>query len=548
MPWPLPSWTRAALLGALATPWLPAGTPPGERIYQEGRLPSGQPAPILLAGSPAAPGTTFSCASCHTRSGVPPMDEGNPARPLPVNAARLFQPRYWNFPSLSESERRQLVPPKMQTPPVRPAYTEATLAKAIREGLDPNGRPLNPAMPRYPLSDPDLAALVDYLKGLSAEPSPGITDTTLALATVVAGDVPGPDREAMLRPLEETVRQHNNMPPNPTRGRMGVTPAMQEMGLSFRKWTLTVWTLTGEPATWPAQLAAHYAQEPVFALVGGLAAGSWEPVHRFCEEQRLPCLFPLTDLPAVAGNDHYTVYFSKGLHQEGEAAARFLAGRRPKGVVQLVGPGPEARALAQGFEAGWAAKGKPPVRTLPLAAGAGLPKELQGRSAGQAVLVWAGPEAYPLLAGWARDKARPDSVLLSATLLRERLWDLPGPARSFTYLAYPYRRPGPRTVPGRMGTRPIVVDKPFQANDARIASRTATVSALLSQALVRIERNFYRDHLLDQVDSLGELDITDYETLAFAPGQRYVSQGCYIMQLGAGPAPELVARTAWILP
>lgn len=545
---PLRSWASAALLSALAGPCFPAGPgpDPGERLYREGILPSGRPAPIVLAGTGVAPGTTFSCASCHTRSGVPPMDEGNPVRPLPVNGARLYQPRWWNLPGLTGDERRQLLPPRMQTPPVRPAYTDETLARAIRDGVDPTGRALGPGMPRYPLSDPDMAVLVGYLKRLSAEPSPGVTGTALALATVIAGEVPAADRDAMLRPLEETVRVHNNLVPNATRGRMGSTPAMQEMAIGYRKWTLAVWTLAGAPETWPGQLEEHCRREPVFALVGGLAAGGWEPVHRFCEERQLPCLFPLTDLPAVAPTDFYTLYFSRGLYQEGEAAARFLAAR-PRPVVQLVGPGPEAKALAQGFQTAWAAKGRPPVRTLALDPAAGFPRDAMGK-AGADLVVWAGPEAYPLLAGLARDRRQPEAVLLSSTLLRERIWALPGPARTFTFLTYPYRRPGPRTVPGRMGARPVVVDKPFQANDGRIASRTATLAGLVGQGLARIERNYYRDHLLDQMGSLGEVDITDYETLAFAPGQRYVSEGCYIMQLGDGPDPALVPRSAWIVP
>jgi hypothetical protein len=475
------------------------------------------------------------------------MDEEGPVRPLPVNAARLFRPRWGNFPSLDEGERKRLVPPKMEAPPVRPAYTDATLARAIREGLDPSGRALDPAMPRYPLADADLAALVDYLKVLSAEPSPGITDTTLALATVIAGEVPGPDREAMLRPLEESVRAHNNLVPNSGRGRMGSMPNMMEMALSYRKWTLAVWTLTGAPDTWAGQLEARCRREPVFALVGGLAAGSWEPMHRFCEERQLPCLFPLTNLPAVDPAGQYTLYFSKGLYQEGEAAARHLAGGRARTVVQAVAPGPEARALAEGFAAAWAAKGRPPVRTVALAPGGGLPPDLRGKQ-DLALVLWCGPEAYPLLAGLARDRRRPAIVLMSATLLRERIWELPAAARPVTALTYPYRRPGPRTVPGRMGTRPVVVDKPFLANDDRIASRTGTLLGLVGQGLARIERNYYRDHLLDQMGSLGDVDISDYETLAFAPGRRYVSEGCYIVQLGEGPGPALVARSGWIVP
>lgn len=43
------------------------------------------------------------------------------------------------------------------------AYTAATLARAITEGVGPEGEPLDPAMPRWSMSEADLADLVAYL-------------------------------------------------------------------------------------------------------------------------------------------------------------------------------------------------------------------------------------------------------------------------------------------------------------------------------------------------------------------------------------------------
>ncbi len=43
------------------------------------------------------------------------------------------------------------------------AYTAATLARAITEGVGPEGEPLDPAMPRWSMSEADLADLVAFL-------------------------------------------------------------------------------------------------------------------------------------------------------------------------------------------------------------------------------------------------------------------------------------------------------------------------------------------------------------------------------------------------
>ncbi len=38
-----------------------------------------------------------------------------------------------------------------------------------------------------------------------------------------------------------------------------------------------------------------------------------------------------------------------------------------------------------------------------------------------------------------------------------------------------------------------------------------------------------------------------YERLSFGPGQRYASKGCFVVQLGKGPRPALVKKSAWVI-
>jgi cytochrome c oxidase subunit 2 len=45
------------------------------------------------------------------------------------------------------------------------AYSEAALARAITQGVGPDGELLNPAMPRWSMTQADLADLVAYLMG-----------------------------------------------------------------------------------------------------------------------------------------------------------------------------------------------------------------------------------------------------------------------------------------------------------------------------------------------------------------------------------------------
>ena len=523
----------------------------GEKMYRNGILPSGKPMQAAIPGGLQAPGTTFACISCHARSGLGSTEEKN--RTPAINGKSLFQPLYAYFPNLLPSERATMVPARFQAPPVREAYRDATLVAAIREGIDPAGRHFKPGMPRYRLSDGDLKILIHYLKSLSSQPSPGVTEQTMAFATVITDEVSQEDRDAMLGVLERGIQNHNNLGGN--RGFMGAMLNMQVMRLSFRTWSLTSWIVKGPPDAWQDQLREYYSREPVFALVGGLSYGSWEPVHQFCESKGIPCILPITDLPVVSAADYYTLYFSKGYYQEGEAAARYLNNSansaNPREIVQVVGPGPEARALARGFEETWSEMGKKPVETLALKDETELGGEILAglvqRGKNCDLLLWTGPKSYGALDTLAAAPGRPATVFMSSSLLRGRLWDLPSKAREFTLVTYPWREPGEKKVIPPMGGRPQIVNKEFRKNDLRISSRTNTIVEILTSVVSMMERNFYRDYLLDSIDQKGDQNTTDYEKLTFGPGKRYASEGCYIMQLSEDPQPTIIPRSEWIL-
>jgi hypothetical protein len=328
-----------------------------------------------------------------------------------INGPSLLRTIYPIFPSLSDSEREEL-PARYQAPPLRPAYTDATLSRAIREGIDPNGRSLKPTMPKYALSDGDMATLVDYLKTLSREPSPGVTDTNLALATVITEDVSQSDQDAMFNSLEGMVRTHNAIGNSPGDMRRMVT--MQVMSLSFRSYTLSRWLLKGPPDTWRAQLEMFYQTEPVFALVAGISNSSWKPIHQFCEDHQVPCILPITDLPPIFTADSYTLYFSKGYYQEGEAVARYLAGKsgfnKSEKIVQALATGPEAQALAAGFQSAWVSAGGKAIQSVNIGNGpftADSLSKLFPVAKDSALMLWMGPESYAALRSLATMPNRP---------------------------------------------------------------------------------------------------------------------------------------------
>jgi hypothetical protein len=520
----------------------------GEQMYRKGLLPSGEPLQAIVKGDIAVDGTAFSCESCHLRSGLGSYEGG--IITLPTNGSNLFKPLY-DGPELTPAERAANAR-YIKATPRRPAYTDTSLAVALRGGINPAGQMLNHVMPRYRLQDRDMAILVFYLKSLSSELSPGVTETTLRFATIITEDVSPEDRNAMLEPLENYIIARNNQAEiHATRARYGGSLA-ESMDLSYRRLSLARWELKGPKETWRRQLEEYNRSEPVFALIGGITTGDWKPIHEFSEAHHIPCLFPITDFPVISESDWYTLYLSKGLFQEGEAAARSLARLEQlsqKVVVQIFQNSLAGRTLSAGFQETWHELDQRSPLNVMLKAGETLTadflQQLIAKEHPAVVLLWTGPEALPALEVVAATANRPEAVFISAGQLKENLWDMPENVRDVTYITYPYRLAQDEKK-YKAFIEPLLKNKKIQNPERRITARTYSLVRVLTQALMHMRRNFYRDNFLDVISMLPDLVYPVYERLSFGPGQRYASKGCYIVQLSKGPKPELIKKSDWV--
>jgi len=526
----------------------------GERMYREGVLPSGKVMDAFIRGDVAVDSTAFSCSSCHLRAGLGSV-EGGVVTP-PTTGSKLYQP-YRRPPSLDDIPDRDGRIIYAKTVVERPAYTRETLATALRYGTDPAGQVFNDVMPRYPLSDRDMSILISYLEFLSAEPSPGASSSEFRFATIISDDVSPEERQALLQPLQAIIAQKNQQLAlyNDFK-KFGYVPTA-DMKFSFRQATLDIWELKGPPATWQSQLAAYNSRKPVFAVLGGIANSDWRPVHDFCESVRLPCLFPITSFPAISETGWYTYYFDKGFAQEGEGVARYLhrleslpAGAK---ILQLVQDSATGRALSAGFQSMWAELENPPVTTIRMTAEqlrdpAELTRLLKKQQPA-VLLLWSDADLLPQLPELLAQLDKQAPVFVSSGYLGKKATAIPEVVRNRVFITWPYRLTpyvGPKTG-GIQASAPIFTgSKDF--GDRRIASRTlsALQQATLS-GLSQLQDNLQRDNLLDIMSMQMDLVVKDYERLSFGPGQRYVSKGCYIIQLGAGADPPLLQRSEWVI-
>lgn len=519
----------------------------GESIYIKGMLSSDKPLEGARENGIGVRGVEAACVNCHLRSGLG-SKEGSLLIP-PVTGEYLFHDR-------AHGGNDPLLPYVESMHGNRAPYTSVTLARAIREGRDSDGRVLSYLMPRYALSDGDMAALIAYLNKLSVLRSPGVTPTTLNFATVFTPDADPAKRAGVLDVLQHYVTETNSFPigPQPRMWTSGKTAYSKSMYMAHLRWQLHEWSLTGAPETWRAQLEQHLKAEPVFALLSGLGGSNWKPVHEFCEQEQIPCLFPNVEAPPVEQGGFYSLYFSKGVLLEAELIANRLAAEgKTQGaalvVDQIYRRGDNGQAAAQALTVALKARGVA-VRDHALAPGkadGGLDAALHAAGEAQVLVLWLRPRDIAALG------SPPAHTQIYMSGLMGGLEDTPLPAgwRERTYLAYPF------DVPDRRGVR---LDYPlgwFHFRHIPIVAQQVQVDTYLACSLVsellrdQIADSFVRAYFVEQLQGMLEHRLITgyYPHLSLSYHERFASRGGYIARfVPQGTTSHLVAAGDWTVP
>jgi len=521
----------------------------GAAIFQRGVLVSGEPLEATHDGGVRLRGAAAACMNCHRRSGLGSR-EGTSSIP-PITGRYLFHPRVEGPDDLD-------IPfvPGMRTS--REPYTDATIARAIREGLDSEGKPLGNLMPQYALNDVDMRALIDYLKRLDRHGPTGVEDTVLHFATIITPDADLVKKRGMLDVLEHYFDDKNVFP-------LGATPPLRSsrkmMFMVNRRWQLHVWELSGPPATWHEQLKRDLAAQPVLAVVSGLGGRNWAPVHAFCEEEAVPCLFPNVEVPVENDRDFYSVYFTKGVLLEAELIAKRIvdeSGGKPVKAVRVTTAAKAAPTVWQIYREG--DNGEPAahalaavlgghgiaVSNLALAPGESVSRALHRASDADVLVLWLRPADIAALGG---APPRAAAVFMSGLMGGLDHAPLPQSWRGVTRLAYPFDLPEGRRVRvdyafGWFSIRhiPIVADQ--------VQADTYLACGLLAEMLKHTVDAFIRDYLIERMEDMLERRILTgyYPRLTLAPGQRFASKGGYIVRFAEPDHVRLVADGAWMVP
>jgi hypothetical protein len=486
-------------------------------------------------------GPDAACVKCHRRSGLG-GGEGKVAV-RPISGRFLFE-----APDLPDIRRPASSYAKAVE--TRPPYTTTSLARALRAGVSSAGKPLDALMPRYALSDEEIALLAAYLKSLSATDDPGVTATEIHFATIVAPDTSPQKREIMLETMQAFFRDKNAGTRQENRRR---AIGSEQMYRNYRSWTLHVWALSGPPESWRWQLEEHYRRQPVFAVIGGVGGGEWRPVHAFCEEQAIPCVFPAVDFPVVSGASHYSIYFSQGVTLEAEALAKYLAQSGQASIVQVFRDDDLGRMPAQALRRALQHHGIEGLVDRPASGPSPVSREFWTRLLREdrpnLLVIWLNGEDSKELAKNASIHNPLAGVYFSASLLAMEKPPVPDAWLAKTRLIYPFALPVWREQNLRqmrvwLGARKIpLIDERIQADTYFTLT---TVGDVVSHML----GIYSREYFIEGIERMTEIAtfFSVYPRLSLGPDQRFASKGSYVVGLSPGGEKTVYPLSDWIVP
>lgn len=462
----------------------------GRAIYLRGESPSGRE--ILAAvGELDVPSSTVTCAGCHGARGEGKTEGGVTAGNL--TWANLLKPYGHTHPT-----GRRHGP-----------FTESAFIRAVTGGVDPSGNVLLTAMPRYRMSAEDMADLIAYLKRIETDRDPGLTDTGIEVGVIIPSKGALAETGAAMRQMLAAAFEDVN-----ARG-----------GVFNRKITLRV---VETPST----------QEPVFAFVGGITAGSETEVAALAREHEIPVIGPSTLMPeAGTPLNRHVFYLLGGVAEQARALANFAASKaelKKSRAVVVQGDGALAGAAAAAAEEqlkkdGWASVTRRTFKELG-SGGAEAARRLRQEGAEAVFIFGAGGAETALVREAGALDWTPHLFFLGVLDARDLLGATPAAFKDRIFLAFP-------TVPSDVSPAGLAEFRALREKHGIATSHTAAqlsafaAAKIFVEALQRAGRDLTRERLLAALEGLYEFETGLTPLLTFGPNRRVGAAGAYVMTI-----------------
>ena len=507
------------LVPALASAALTPEQRRGRQIYREGTSPGGGRIVALMGEQTVeVPASIMPCAGCHGRDGRGRPEGG--ITPTELTWDNLTKPYGITHPT-----GRKHGP-----------YDARSMKRAITMGLDPAGTRLHAAMPRFQMSQEDMADLLAYLQVLGREEDPGTSDGAVTIGVVLPP--PGP-----LAPMGAAIRA-------------ALAARAAEWNWDGGVWGRRLELRFVEPPAPPAErrerVAAFLDGEEVFAAVAAFTAGADRELATLFAEREVPLVGPFTLHPRTGFPlNRYVFYLLSGVEAQGRALVRFAtpSDGRPVTAAIVAPEDEELHGAVETVEKAMAAAGWPSPTTIRYQRGgldpAGTARRIAG--AGEVFLLGgSGAEAAALLAAVARpERTGPlPRVLATATAADAALFGTPAAFAGRLFVAQP-------TAPADQSPRAVAEYRRL-AEASRLPAEhvSAQLSALaaaevLFHGLRQAGRDLSRERLVEALEGVRQLQTGLVPEISYGPNRRVGAQGAWITMVDLA-GRRLAPAGGWI--
>ena len=498
------------------TPAKERGLTPAERrgkaLYLRGESPSGKEITAML-GDVDVPLSTMPCAGCHGLRGEGKTEGGVTAGNL--TWTNLIKPYGHTHPSGREHG----------------AFDEKLITRSLVQGTDPAGNPLAVAMPRYRMSQEDIADLIAYLKRIEDDRDPGLTDTSITVGTILPKDGAFAEIGAAMKDVLTAYFANIN----------------DKGGIYNRRLVLQTIDAGSSAAETAANTKMH---GDVFAIVSGLSAGADKELAAVTREAEVPFLGPVTLLTQTNARENRNLfYLLPGASQQAQALINFAAGKPElkKSRLAIVHSENELALAAaaaiedQARKIGWSSITKKSFATEHFDA-AGTVAALKAEGVDTVFFLSAnGEEEFintAAAANWT-----PHIFLLGSLAKRDLIKTVPLSFKDHVFLSFP-------SVPGDVGPEGLgelrALEEKYKFAPRHIASQLNAFAAakIFTEGLKRAGRDLSREKLITALEGLYEYDTGVTPSITFGPNRRVGAMGAYVMSID--PAKREFVSNGWV--
>ena len=488
----------------------------GKMIYLRGESPSGKEIKASV-GELDLPASTVTCAGCHGQRGEGKTEGG-------VTAGNLTWSNLVKTYGHTHPTGRKHGP-----------FDERLFTRSLVQGLDPAGNKMAVAMPLFEMAPEDLADLIAYLKRIETDHDPGLTETSVKVATILPQQGPLAEIGAAMKDVLTAYFANVN----------------DKGGIYNRRIELeTIETGTDAAAT-AANARNVVKGGEVFAMVSGLSAGADKELVSLSQEADMPFMGPLTLLPQTGfQNNRNVFYLLPGTSEQARALVNFAVRNKPelkKSRVAIVYSENELSVAAataieeQAQKIGWNSVTKKAYSSK-LFDAAQIAKDLKGAEA--VFFFGAGGEDTAFIKAAAAANWTPDVFLLGALAGRDLVATIPLSFKDHVFLSFP-TVPGDITPAGMAELYALKQKYNFPVRHTASQLMAFAAAKIFTEALQRAGRDLSREKLVRALEGLYEYDTGVTPRITFGPNRRVGAMGGYVVSVDPAKR-EFVSASGWV--